>query len=340
MAQYPSQLGRLAHEQQSKERPQCTEGQATLPRLAIGIASAGRAETLAATVAYLLSPAMPDIPIIVCVPAPDHAAGLSACDRVQLLTGPSGLTRQRNAILSACADKADLVLFFDDDFVPHPQFAAHMQQAFAADPAIAIATGRVIADGILGSAIGLAEAVSRLDTSEPQAASGTVRDIYNAYGCNMAVKLATARDHGIRFDESLPLYGWLEDVDFSRALARHGRCVEVPGALGVHLGVRSGRQPGRRLGYSQVANPWRMMRKGTLSPLRGFRQIGRNITANFIGTLFKTTEVDRRGRFLGNLMAMGDLLRRRLDPARILEIDLQPSARSPIPSPATQGSRP
>jgi hypothetical protein len=99
----------------------------------------------------------------------------------------------------------------------------------------------------------------------------------------------------------------------------------------VHLGVRSGRQPGRRLGYSQVANPVYLIRKGTMSKGRAVAQIGRNILANTRGLLFNDRLIDRWGRLNGNLLALSDLLVGRASPSRILEFG-NPSPRE-MPSP-------
>ena len=48
---------------------------------------------------------------------------------------------------------------------------------------------------------------------------------------------------GSRFDENLPLYGWLEDVDFCRQLARYGRIVKNIRLIGVHLGSKGDAEP-------------------------------------------------------------------------------------------------
>lgn len=152
----------------------------------------------------------------------------------------------------------------------------------------------------------------------------------------MAVRLSPILEHALAFDEQLPLYGWLEDVDFSRSIARYGRSVRVEGARGVHLGVRSGRQPGRRLGYSQVANPVYLIRKGTMSKGRAIAQIGRNILANTRGLLFNDRLIDRWGRLNGNLLALSDLLIGRASPSRILEFGSPSPREMPSPSIATK----
>jgi hypothetical protein len=115
----------------------------------------------------------------------------------------------------------------------------------------------------------------------------------------------------------LPLYGWLEDVDFSRQLARFGRVVSTDATRGVHLGVKQGRQRGVKLGYSQVANPLYLIGKGTMSPRRALTLIARNLAANTVRSLRAEPWVDRRGRLIGNVRAMLDLVTGRLDPRRI-----------------------
>ncbi|WP_367715613.1 hypothetical protein AB2N04_16470 [Nitratireductor sp. GISD-1A_MAKvit] len=133
----------------------------------------------------------------------------------------------------------------------------------------------------------------------------------------MAVRMSTVRGYGLRFDENLPLYGWLEDVDFSRQIARHGRIVRSPRLHGVHLGTKTGRTSGVRLGYSQIANPFYLMRKRTMSPGQAAPQIARNLAANALRALYPEPWVDRRGRLVGNIRAVGDLMRGRLAPQNV-----------------------
>ncbi|MBY5368940.1 glycosyltransferase [Rhizobium leguminosarum] len=298
-------------------------------RMAVGIASAGRPSILRETVDYLTALQDQANRLIVCVPVIDDAAGLADRRDVEVIVGSRGLTSQRNRIIQAAAADTDVLIFLDDDFIPAATFLSRMAAVFAANPDVAIATGDVLADGILDGGLSMSNALQVLET----AAEGAVQvtDVYNAYGCNMAVRLSPILEHALAFDEELPLYGWLEDVDFSRSIARYGRSVRVEGARGVHLGVRSGRQPGRRLGYSQVANPVYLTRKGTMSKGRAVAQIGRNILANTRGLLFNDRLVDRWGRLNGNLLALSDLLIGRASPSRILEFG-NPSPRE-LPSP-------
>ncbi|QND42859.1 glycosyltransferase [Rhizobium leguminosarum bv. viciae] len=302
-------------------------------RMAVGIASAGRPSILRETIDYLTT--LPDQPerLIVCVPTIDDAAGLTERLDVEVIVGSRGLTSQRNRIIQAAAD-TDVLIFLDDDFIPAATFLSRMAAVFAANPDVAIATGEVLADGILDGGLSMSNALQVLETAAEGAEQ--VTEVYNAYGCNMAVRLSPILEHALAFDEQLPLYGWLEDVDFSRSIARYGRSVRVEGARGVHLGVRSGRQPGRRLGYSQVANPVYLIRKGTMSKGRAVAQIGRNILANTRGLLFNDRLIDRWGRLNGNLLALSDLLVGRASPSRILEFGNPSPREMPSPSIATK----
>ncbi|MGR9137355.1 glycosyltransferase family 2 protein [Rhizobium leguminosarum] len=302
-------------------------------RMAVGIASAGRPSILRETIDYLTT--LPDQPerLIVCVPTIDDAAGLTERLDVEVIVGSRGLTSQRNRIIQAAAD-TDVLIFLDDDFIPAATFLSRMAAVFAANPDVAIATGEVLADGILDGGLSMSNALLVLETAAEGAEQ--VTEVYNAYGCNMAVRLSPILEHALAFDEQLPLYGWLEDVDFSRSIARYGRSVRVEGARGVHLGVRSGRQPGRRLGYSQVANPVYLIRKGTMSKGRAVAQIGRNILANTRGLLFNDRLIDRWGRLNGNLLALSDLLVGRASPSRILEFGNPSPREMPSPSIATK----
>ena len=257
--------------------------------------------------------------VVVCAPTRADVEGIPLDPRVEIIVGPRGLTSQRNAIL-ACLDAFDIVQFFDDDFLPSPGYVQVVEHTFAMDPAIVMATGSLIADGIKGPGIEVEIARSIL-AADAMGASGTALEfVEDAYGCNMAVRLAALRASQCRFDERLPLYGWMEDVDFSRRLARHGRIVRLAGARGIHLGVKQGRQSGVRLGYSQIANPIYLARKGSCPWPRSLQLMARNITANLARALIPEPYIDRAGRVSGNLKAFGDLIAGRLDPQRVLEL--------------------
>ena len=103
--------------------------------------------------------------------------------------------------------------------------------------------------------------------------------------------------------ERLPLSGWQEDIDFTCQLRRKGRVVALRSHIGVHLGVKSGRVSGERFGYSQVANPIYLIRKGSVPATFALELMMRNIFANLVKSLWPEPYVDSWGRLKGNLLA-------------------------------------
>jgi GT2 family glycosyltransferase len=291
--------------------------------LKVGIATANRRETLADTLEQLAhQQRLPD-EVIVCPSRPedcdlDRLVGLPFATRV--VHGPRGLSAQRNAILSQLG-ACDAVLFLDDDFYASSDYIARLEMLFIQEPRVVGITGNVVVDGAISEAVEHAAALDILRAIVPTSSSRvTFDDVYSLYGCNMAVRLAPIQSHALRFDENLPLYGWLEDVDFTRQLASHGQLVKSMELTGVHLATKRGRSSGVPLGYSQVANPWYLMRKGTMEPKRALRQLSRNVAANFWRCFAPEPWVDRRGRLRGNAMAAMDLMCGRLDPRKIVAI--------------------
>jgi len=289
-------------------------------RIAVGIATRQRAAILAEVLAELGRQQRAPDRIIVCHVGPEDITTLPETHpAVTFLRAEAGLPRQRNAILDAASD-CDVVLFLDDDFLPAPGYLAALEAVMQAQPDAVVATGRVIADGAKGPGITVEEGRAILAhdayAGDPLAATPH----FNGYGCNMAVRMAPVRAHGVRFDEDLPLYAWYEDIDFTRRLGAHGAILRLEGARGVHLGVKLGRTPGLRLGYSQVANPVYLARKGSFPWSHAVPSAARHCAINLLRSLAPEPEVDRFGRFRGNLLALWDLARGRASPRRILEL--------------------
>jgi GT2 family glycosyltransferase len=290
--------------------------------IVVGIATAGRRDVLRETLMQLDRQELRPERILICPAASDdvdwdHAAGLTvAAERIEGLQGSSA---QRNAILDAVGD-AELIVFFDDDYLPNDRFIAEVAQLFRQHPDIVAATGHVLADGVHGPGIGWQEALAVLaEDAEPQ--TRRLWPVENTYGCNMVFRMAAIRRAGARFDENLPLYGWQEDVDFCGQLAAEGRIVHATALRGVHRAVKRGRTSGVRFGYSQVANTVYLARKGTMRRARAWRLSVPPVVANLVFSLLPQSLIDRRGRLKGNLLALWDLARGRLDPRRILSLD-------------------
>jgi hypothetical protein len=214
----------------------------------------------------------------------------------------------------------EIVAFFDDDFVADRNWLVSAHRVFRDESQVVGLTGRVVADGIKGPGIGFDEAVRLVETAKIQLQPEWTEP-YSPYGCNMAFRVAAIR--GTRFDERLVLYGWLEDRDFAAELAkRGGRLVKWSLAYGVHMGVKSGRVSGERLGYSQIINPLYMMGKGTMPLAKVVDHIFGNAASNFGRAVWPEPFIDRKGRAKGNLIAIADVLRGRLEPERAAEIAL------------------
>ncbi|WP_245653851.1 glycosyltransferase family 2 protein [Novosphingobium rosa] len=279
-------------------------------------ATTGRAEVLGKVIRRLTDQTrLPDGVLVVGTCPADVAGVEGAYPHLQILLTAKGLCHQRNAGLAALGDKGDVVVFFDDDFVPAHDFLEQVEALMTADTGIVGLTGQLVRDGAQTGSLGFEEAVHQLDVQQERPPAGEARTAW-LYGCNMAIRLSA--NPQLRFDEALPLYGWQEDVDFSSRLAQHGRLYRTAALTGIHLGVRGGRTSGLRLGYSQIANVIYLRRKGTIRFLHGWRILTCNVLANVAGSLTPSPPVDRRGRLKGNLLAMRDLTSGRIDPRRVL----------------------
>lgn len=282
-------------------------------RIAVGIITMGRAPVLAETLRDLAAQTRLADRILVCATTTTDVPAVA--EGVEVSFAPPGTSLQRNRLIDAAAD-CELLVFFDDDFIAEPGYLAATEAAFRKDPGLVVSTGTVLADGIKGPGITAAAARAIIATAPPPA-GGLPAPAYNGYGCNMAVRLDTVRTHGARFDEAMRYYGWYEDIDFTRQVGRHGRIMTLPQARGVHLGTKAGRGSGVRLGYAQVMNPIHLARKGTMHWNRALRSLARHIAINLLRTLKPEPWIDRAGRLRGNLVALGDVLRGRVDPARV-----------------------
>jgi succinoglycan biosynthesis transport protein ExoP len=290
-------------------------------KIALGIASAGRRDILSSILPHIANQTRKPDEIVVCLSSPEDID--PSCLRnfdipVRVLVAERGLCRQRNRILDNIQD-ADIALFLDDDFLMTPTYIEDAERLFQLQPDVAMCTGTVLADGITGPGISVRDGLRMVDSkrrrrSEP---AMQIRPIYNAYGCNMAIRMSIVRAAALRFDENLPFYGWLEDVDFSRLVAHYGQVVSAKQLEGVHLGTKGGRSGGVRFGYSQIANPLYLMRKRTMSVPQATMQIGRNLAANLVKVWRPEPWVDRKGRLKGNAIAFRDLLKGRLAPQNI-----------------------
>lgn len=238
---------------------------------------------------------------------------------VTTVFGVKCLAAQRNRGLEKALGRFDFITYLDDDLIPATDYLERAGRALAQNPDWAVVMGNIIWDGATTGEIPWEDGVEALRTAEACGnADSRAFDQVGAQGGNMTIRAAMIGD--LRFDERLALYSWQEDIDFTTQLGRRGRVVCLPAIRSVHMAVRGGRISGLRFGYSQVANPVYLLRKGTMPAGFALKLMARNIAANTVRSIRPETHVDRRGRLRGNLMALGHLLKGRVDPEYILEI--------------------
>lgn len=289
--------------------------------LVVGIPTLGRREVLRETLSQLEKQERRPDRILICPVRGDdvdweHAGALAI--PVERIDGPQGSCAQRNAILDAVGD-ADAILFLDDDYVLADGFIAEVERLFLQYPDIAAVTAHTVVDGVRGPGIDMPEVLAILAKDQPPE-TAHLSPVDVAPSGDSAFRIAAIRQAGARFDENLPLYAWCEDVDFSGQFRGQGRIVLSTALRGVHRGVKRGRTSGLRFGYSQIANPIYVVRKGTMRRSRAVRFVVGNLAANLLGSLWPQGSIDRRGRLKGNLLALWDLVRGRLAPQRILTL--------------------
>ena len=277
------------------------------------IATKGRPAELAASISAIVAAGanLGDI-FVSAVEAQDT---VRVPEGVNVILGPAGAATQRNRAI-ATLPTVDLVYFFDDDLLIHADYFARCEEVFAEDAAVVGVTGRVLYDGAASGAIDIESGkrtLEGIDDPIERHWSG----VRNLYGCNFAVRAHLLKVE--QFDSDLPLYSWLEDLDLSRRLLRHGELRRASAALCVHLGSASGgRQSHLRFGYSQVANALFLFRKRSVGKLDLLRLIGRPLLANVVGAV--QNQNGRRARLAGNRMAIRDAARGRVTPGRITSL--------------------
>ncbi len=238
---------------------------------------------------------------------------------VTYISSAKGLTRQRNRALDLLQADSDLITFIDDDFIPTRDFFSGIERLMTEHPEVLAVSGHIIADGILTAGLTFAEA-DRIIAAYEAKGPGKLRlvDDTGTHGANMVLRMSALPQ--ARFDENLPLYSWLENLDFTAHFAKVGRVVRTNYFGGVHLGVKSGRTPGVKLGYSQIANPIYLVAKGTMRKGPAAKMAIKNFIANLAKSPVPEAYIDRRGRLKGNLLALIDVLRGVNHPTRILEL--------------------
>ncbi|MEJ0022938.1 MAG: glycosyltransferase [Alphaproteobacteria bacterium] len=291
------------------------------PRVGVVFASLNRSEMLGAALGHVLRQTyMPHRVIASVVSSNDLPSDEGLMKHVETIFGPPGSTVQRNTGLDRVIADVEFVIFLDDDFVPSRFFIERAVEFFEAFPDVVAANGQLLADGINSGGNRALQCRGDRRRLRPNRGKGAVdrAELDGLYGCNMVFRAgAIGAD---RFDERLKMYAWQEDIDFASRVGARGRVVKTRAFAGVHLGIRGGRTSGKKLGYAQVINPAYLVRKGTMRFSYALPLALRNICANHVKALRPEPWVDRVGRVRGNWIGIGDLLRGRVEPERIVLI--------------------
>jgi len=315
-------LARPEAPREAEER--AARGRTAAPRgIAVIVCTRGRPQIVASLVDQLQQQTLP----------PDHVFIVASCgvdvqgldldqERLTVRVGRIGSTFQRNDGLALAGARFEYLVFFDDDFVPSRYWLERMDAIFRSRPDVVGITGHILADGTRGAGIPLQDALQMVAAEDARRGSDGALDATFAYGsnvgCNMAYRYAAVRD--VSLDERLPLYAWHEDSDFRGQAERRGKFVRADALWGVHLGHKQGRVPGVTLGYAQIANAVYLAKKGTV-PAKFLATVAcKNLLVNGLRAIRPEPFVDRRGRLRGNMIAIGDWLRGRLAPERVLEL--------------------
>ena len=284
-------------------------------RIAVILASAGRPELLAEVISDLSTQTVP-FKLVVSVPDVESLPAGGLPDDT-LLAHAHGAAAQRNAGL-ALVPEHEFIFFFDDDSVVREDYLEVGVAFMGRHPGVVGLTGRVLLDGASGAEVTRDEALAAIEASSRQPVRQRWKPSRELYGCNFAFRVSGSG--GERLDARLPLYSWLEDHDFARRLMRHGALAVVEDCVIVHRGVKSGgRTAHKRLGYSQMMNPLYLHHVGSFPAWLAFHEIVFRCGKNLVFSAAGPERVWRRERLMGNLAALGDALRRRFTPERMLD---------------------
>jgi hypothetical protein len=284
------------------------------------IATMGRASIVSQLLAQLERQSTLPAGIILSASQPSDIPDLTNHIKTEVTFGSPGLAAQRNRALKKLPPEAQFVVFFDDDFIPSIFWIERLQQFFAHYTQAVAMTGHVIADGVRSGGIKWSEGLSIVEQADKTAATfdmdkHAVHANRSPYGCNMAYRLDAIRNQ--TFDERLVHYGWLEDLDFGFRTANRNRDAFWTDAVwGVHLGVKVARRSDLSFGYSQVVNPWYLLRKGAMTSVATMALITRGIAKNTVKLAIGDPHFDRFDRIKGNAIGVADIVRGRWRPER------------------------
>ena len=252
-------------------------------------------------------------------PERDVAPETLSLPGVRLVTGPRGLTCQRNTALDRVHPKCNLITFFDDDVELDPLYLRICCQFMSQHPGVVGMSGCMRADGSVTGEVSRGEA--KLVIEKSPEAEDSFEPRCGLPGGDMTIRKSIAQQ--IRFDTRLAFYGLYEDFDFGARCARLGRLVRVQRCQLVHLATRTSRVSGKRFGYAQVMNSHYLWRKGSMNVQCHLHTVAISLIGNLVGMLVFRGGVSRPQRierFRGNMLGFRDVIVYGAQPERIENI--------------------
>jgi len=292
--------------------------------VALIVVSKGRPAVLKETLEGFPLQTLKASQIVVVVTCDDDLPPQERPDFIEFYIGKPGICRQRNHGLEKIAPGTDYVAFFDDDMELKPDYLEKAVNFLDCYPAIVAITGWIERDGDISRE----EARRAIAEYRPKETyRGTfIRDVKHTilYGCAMVMRGSVMKYE--KFDENLPLYAYGEDYDISMRLRRYGFIGKYMECVGVHLASSGGRINEVQRGYSMIANNWYFIRKGVchlppmLAHLRFWTIVfGKHLVLAFWDMLKGNKPLNNARRAWGYLIGVGDVLRGRSSPERMLD---------------------
>jgi GT2 family glycosyltransferase len=301
--------------------------QKTINSVAVVISTTGRSEIVSETIHSIAKlKKLPKCVIIVGSSSNDLPSNREPLPfEIILMIGSfKGLTKQRNQGISKVADSIKYVCFLDDDMELHQEYFYEVERVFESDKKIVGFSGGLIANGNI-----VRTAARKMLESNCIHPGMPFFGFYpkkwpGFYGCNMNIRRDLLEIE--QFDENLPLSAIGEDCEMGFRLSRYGYVGGSGRCSAVHLSTRSGRISEVGVGYAQVINYLYFANKNIGFPKFStyFNKIIKTPIVNFIfwilPILDSRKQIDRKGRFLGNLEAIKDISTGKIDPMRLFNI--------------------
>jgi hypothetical protein len=296
--------------------------------LGLVIATTGRQEVVSQTISSLLCrSSLPAYIVIIGAQESDLPVGHLSKPEISLISAISprkGLPIQRNYGVSQLPKDIHYVSFLDDDVEVHDDYFLEIKTVFEGAPQLVAFSGAVLANGNIERA----EARKILDDHfipDGMPLFGHFRKKWpGLYGCSMNMRRPLVES--LRFDDDLPLYALGEDVEIGFRLSQHGEVGGSGRCQLVHLATRTGRIDEVGVGYAQIVNYIYFANKGIGYPRIAcyYERLIKTPLVNIVFWLLpwfdRHSEIDRKGRVYGNILALRDLFRGSAQPSQLIHV--------------------